>query len=474
MRPFELLLILSTLTAVVWCAATPRHTSFQRIVLPSLMLVVAFLQLVIEGYRWQMLPAYISLVFIGALSVWGDRRISRFVSGALVVTLAIGGVATLIYPVFALPRPTGPYAVGTISYHLIDTHRAEIFGAKPDRARELMIQLWYPAVARASDKPVRYRNPALISAKFAYLKFVQTHTFRNIPVARSSAERFPVILFSPSWHGIRNQEMALVEDLVSHGFVVVGVDHPYGSGVVVFPDGRKIRARPIRFMDTSSDATTEESFRVAEQEVRIRALDLVFVLNQLKGLDQTHSLGVLTAHLDLARVGVIGYSFGGAVAVEACWMDSQFRSVVDLDGALFGEGARIGITQPFLMMTDYAGPPPKADLMSTRAPKRRWAQFLAMEARIVDRDFHRHGGYLAEIKGIGHADFSDDTLVSPLRWLSGGGELGQIRAIDITRGMTLAFFQLTLAGGPEQLITNEAARFPEVGLRIFSRERWKP
>jgi len=36
----------------------------------------------------------------------------------------------------------------------------------------------------------------------------------------------------------------LAEDLASHGYVVVGFDAPYRTGVVVFPDGRVIRETP--------------------------------------------------------------------------------------------------------------------------------------------------------------------------------------------------------------------------------------
>jgi hypothetical protein len=37
-----------------------------------------------------------------------------------------------------------------------------------------------------------------------------------------------------SW---RDASTALVEDLVSHGFVVVTIDHPYDADAVEFPNG---------------------------------------------------------------------------------------------------------------------------------------------------------------------------------------------------------------------------------------------
>lgn len=43
----------------------------------------------------------------------------------------------------SLPKPTGPYAIGTISYHLIDQNRNDPHA--PGAKRELMVQVWYPA-----------------------------------------------------------------------------------------------------------------------------------------------------------------------------------------------------------------------------------------------------------------------------------------------------------------------------------------
>jgi dienelactone hydrolase len=466
MRPFESILIVGDLLVVVWLAFSSGRISFLRTPLASLLLFVALLQVVVEGYRWQMLPAYFAtLVTIFILYSPVARFDALQLAGA--GGLALSGLATIIYPVFDLPRPTGPYQIGTVTYHLIDSERRELFSLKPDARRELMIQIWYPAVGVGSQSPEPYRISALTSLQYAYLRFVKTHTYSGVPIANSSVA-FPVVFFTPSWHGLRNQELAVVEELVSHGFVVVGVDHPYGSGVTLFPDGRKIVARPVPFMDTSSELTMEKSREIAEKEVRLRALDLVFALNELEKINRADRLGVLTGRLDLGRVGILGYSFGGAVAVESCWLDSRFRCAADLDGALFGGAAKMGIEQPLLVMTDSLGPPPNAELTSKNASRRRWAQFEAENGRMILNDLHLHGGFLAEIPGVGHANFCDASLESPVRWLSGSGAIDPRRALDIVRGVSLVFFQFALDRQPAQLVLNEAARFPEVSFTEYS------
>lgn len=71
--------------------------------------------------------------------------------------LAVGsgvlGLATfiaflIVLPVFRFPAPGGPHAIGTLTYHLVDPNRAEIFSTDASSSRrELMVQIWYPAKA---------------------------------------------------------------------------------------------------------------------------------------------------------------------------------------------------------------------------------------------------------------------------------------------------------------------------------------
>ncbi|MCO8276219.1 hypothetical protein M1L60_37140 [Actinoplanes sp. TRM 88003] len=60
----------------------------------------------------------------------------------VVATLPIGAAADPT-PALSLPRPTGPYSVGTTGLHLTDAGRADPW--RPDVRRELMVSLWYPS-----------------------------------------------------------------------------------------------------------------------------------------------------------------------------------------------------------------------------------------------------------------------------------------------------------------------------------------
>ena len=48
----------------------------------------------------------------------------------------------------------------------------------------------------------------------------------------------PLAVLSPGFTSPRSTLTALAEDLASHGYVVVGIDHTYESFATAFPDGR--------------------------------------------------------------------------------------------------------------------------------------------------------------------------------------------------------------------------------------------
>src|SRR5512140_423768 len=51
-----------------------------------------------------------------------------------------------------LPKPTGPFAVGRMTFHLVDA-RTDAQGSRPDGQREFMLVAWYPA-ERGTAAPV--------------------------------------------------------------------------------------------------------------------------------------------------------------------------------------------------------------------------------------------------------------------------------------------------------------------------------
>ncbi|WP_374018944.1 hypothetical protein ABU162_04120 [Paenibacillus thiaminolyticus] len=78
-----------------------------------------------------------------------------------------------LFPVFTLPEPTGSYAIGTASYHLVDRSCEESYTDDKGDHRELMITVWYPAdpdtAAKLPRKPYPKEVAEAMSLVFRFL-----------------------------------------------------------------------------------------------------------------------------------------------------------------------------------------------------------------------------------------------------------------------------------------------------------------
>jgi predicted dienelactone hydrolase len=432
-------------------------------------LTLTGIHIIREGPRWQMWPGYflvaalclsqIPSVFRPVqLPVWGN--LAGLFLAALCVMLAT------IFPVFTFPGLTGPYQVASVTYHWVDASRTETLSSNQLDRRELMVQVWYPADPAPGAPWAAYRPSATTPFKKQQLSLVRTRARSDVPVARTSA-RFPVIVFCPAWNGGREQNTFQTEELASHGFVVAGMDHPYGTAAVAFPDGRIIRSVLKNFLDYSSNEALENSVRIADEQVLIRARDAMFVLDQLNKLNLHDPGGRFEGRLDLTRTGIFGHSFGGAVAVEACWLDPRFQAALNMDGLMFGKSAEEGARRPLFVMNDDSPAPTEAELNSANLPQRRQAQIIERDIRRIRRMLSSYGGYEITIRGSAHMNYSDSPLYTPIKRLSGAGPIDARRAMQIINAYSLAFLEYYLNGKKQPLLEAPAPEFPEVSFAVY-------
>lgn len=252
------------------------------------------------------------------------------------------------------PPLTGEYAVGKLEYHWIDETRDESFTEAEDDKRELMVTVYYPAVPDATSQPAPYmQSPVLeLTAQYAgvpqqFLEAMKPHGYASAPAAEG---RFPVLIFSPGFGNLTVYYTALLEEVASHGYIIVALTHPYSSNVVVFPDGRAV-------MINEAGADLENQ-REAIFEVWVQ--DALFALNKLEALDSDDDL--LAGHLDLDRIGMFGHSFGGAVSAEISYRDARVLASIDMDGTLLGEVVENGAVRPFMLMSSEVVEPSDAEM----------------------------------------------------------------------------------------------------------------
>jgi predicted dienelactone hydrolase len=494
MRPIEILLSLANLLAF-FVLAVPRLRAVPWLRhLAPIALPIAIAQVVVEGPRWQMVPAYALAVLFFVVWLLRDvrpagglarqKRTNRLAAGVAigmgVLGLAISVALPMVLPVFRFPHPSGPYGIGTLTYHWVDADRPEIFTADPGDRRELMVQIWYPAEGDPSSPRAPYIQDAdAVMSGFARLfdlpgfllgnvKHLTTNAIPSMPVA-DDQPGYPVLIYLEGLGTFRQENTFLVEELVSHGYVVLAIDQPYTAANVVFPDGRQAEGLPIE----RTKPLARQSFLPAERAPTLNgrtlqegivpylAQDVSFALDRLAVLNQADPNGILSGRLDLQRVGTFGWSQGGLVGGEACRLESRLRACLYLDAPMSTDVVRSGLQQPAMWITREAvamrlerrkiGGWPEAEIHAELSSNRAVFESLPGD------------GYYVEVPGMFHINYSDIPSWSPLWRLVGvAGPIDAQRANSIINAYSLAFFDRHLKSQPATRFDGPTKQYPEV------------
>ncbi|MGW7349429.1 alpha/beta hydrolase family protein [Streptomyces sp. NPDC054854] len=338
-----------------------------------------------------------------------------------------------------LPRPTGRFAVGQDTLHLVDRSRTDHWsGSGP---RELMVTMRYPAL-RGTGGPVRYlteEEARLLLVDRGLDGVVSARTLADTAShsrsgARPVAGRYPLIVLSPGFSVPRATLTSLAEDLASRGYVVAAVDHAYESAGTAFPGGRVLEC--LACEKTGGDA----GYRAVSDG---RARDVSFLLDRLTGRDPAwRRAGLIDPH----RIAMAGHSIGGASAAAAMAADGRVRAGVDLDGGLATPVPATGLGgRPFMLIG-------KADQVPGRDST--W-----------DRDWPLLDGWKRWITfaDSGHFTFTDfPHLGDELGIPDPGAPLTGARSVELTRRYVGAFFDQHLKGRPQPVLDGPAADAPEV------------
>lgn len=415
------------------------------------------------GAYWQLIPLYAAVVLsvfaLGRMTTSSRNWMHRLAATAVSCLLLLTATFTYVLPMFHLPKPTGPYAIGTRVEHLVDPVRMETHVAGPKLPREIMVQIWYPATP--NHQPLAsYRMRRETTWLSSYMGVLQTHSYEDAAVATSGAP-FPVLLFNPAWAAHRTQNTYQVEDLASHGFIVVGVDHTYNSGPIAFPDGRIMQPTDGHDISDFQNTTVAQQFAFGGREVDIQAGDDVLALNALS-VENLDPHSPFFRRVDANDAGAFGHSFGGAVAAEVCYQDPRVKAAVNEDGWMFGDVATRGLDKPYLVMNDDGPPVMAVRLQSKDVQTRREAELTNIDIDNLNRTFRTYGGYMVTVRGSRHFDFSDRSLYSPIRRLTEAGTISAVRVHEITEAYTLQFFEHALQGKAAPLLAADNSPYKEV------------
>jgi len=404
---------------------------------------------------------------------------------------AITALAAAQEPPFTLPMPTGRAGVGTTSWVLADSTRRESF-VSTGASRSVEVVAWYPTKASTAapsrapylrEGPVEAATFAAAMRKpgaFDHLAAVETHSL--IDAAPSGqAKSLPVLVFSHGYTGPVSAYSALLEDLASHGYIVLSIAHSYeavaarqsdGSIATMLDSAGRLRQA---ILDVLGEWRDEDSTMARVARAKTESEQLGILKTYIDGVPKTNAVidrwvadtrfvldqfarapvgiaGELRRRADLDRIGVFGHSMGGVVAGEFCLRDGRCRAGLNLDG-IPQSGSMIAsrMRRPFMMV--YSARPGR----------------LGASDAIYEHAASRY--YRVDVDETRHVDFSDMIFwAGPLKAAGASGSIAPIRAVALTRLIVRQYFDQELRGVPSPLLKG-TLRFPDAHVRKPSATR---
>ena len=416
-----------------------------------------------------MVPAYGIALILALVAVtsrnWHVPRALNIIlslTGLLLVAAAL--LLSYILPVFHLPQPSGKFAVGTTSLYFQDDQRPEIITPATNDHRELMVRAWYPAADEPHRATASYMHPMLAKAIIenrglpawvvAHFNLIKTHAWPEAAAA-SAQQKFPVIIFSPGYQSYSAMYTSLLEDLASHGYIVLSIDYTYETPLSIFPDG-EMKFMDQEYVDVWKEVSWDtvqasiEAFRAA-QEVALKrqyaekylsevpytshvdhwVSDVSFIIDQLQYKEQLREVDWLD-QLNVDQIGVMGHSLGGATSAVACATDRRIKAAINLDGSQWGSLMRHSITQPFLWIT---------------AEKDVKESAMDLDAFIYEQVTQGNLFHIG-VTGATHTNFYDIALWSNYAPLIQTGSINAHRLIGLVNECTRSFFDEHLKNKP--------------------------
>lgn len=355
------------------------------------------------------------------------------------------------------PPLTGPFAVGMLTRCMIDPARTNLYRYN-NKTNAFMLTCWYPAEPQAGltlgptwdNKLARDWSGVLatVSGNSTWptvLTQLKGHAWLNAPIARGT-ERYPVILHSHGHGGGRQGNSGDTEELASHGYIVVAMDHEDCWGTE-FPDGRYLTT-PYPNIALSS---------VIRHLLPSRIQDLSCVLDELDRMNTSDP--VLGGRMDLNRIGTSGRSFGGSPTSIFSLTNDAVRCTAFLDAAFHFEVNtqlnETGLRKPFLAMNnDYIADP---SLYFWSESERLFA--LAQTNAVI-----------FQIRNTSHFSFSNDGWYFPagMPWntaVPGGSS----RVIDAA---LVSFFNKHLKGQDDGFLAQTPPKYSDEICEVFNFQ-WK-
>lgn len=409
----------------------------------ALLIIGVILLILFNKTTWQYYPLFILaglILLLLVLNYFNPIKLSIQASRWMVTIgiglLVVAIILILILPTKEIPTPSGDYFIGTQTFEVKDSSRKEMYTDDPEDYRRIKYQMWYP-----SDNVHQYsRAPWIVGGKeitrsiassmnlpgimLDHTATILSNSYTDALLSKQS-NQYPVVVISHGWQGFRTLHTDYAEELASHGYIVVSIDHTYGSLGVKFDNDEVATLNKNALPQGAEPAIFDPA---AKRLVSTYGEDVSLVLDELETLNASSEM--FNNKLNLDAIGLLGHSTGGGGDVYLALKDKRITSLMGLDAwvkPIGNENLEKGLAIPALYLRSE-----------------QWAIGPNNDALAIL--FKNSTNYqLIQLNQTNHVDFAMTYMYSPItKYIGFTGKLGKRKSSEIQREFILAFFDKTL------------------------------
>ena len=318
-----------------------------------------------------------------------------------------------------LPHLTGPYTIGRCSLVL---NIPKAYSSKHGSNEKIGIEIFAPTSNVIGNKLIMQMRPGYCAGTPLTKQQVQTLHTHALDLDRlDPLESMSILIFS---HGMGADPIVyrpLLEELASHGFVVLNLNHPASSNHAPFSQ----EALDGHVFDELF-SNREKGDKAAEKMALTQVANIGFVVEQIR----TGKLEKLPEHCGLkSKIILAGHSLGGASSILASRGNPEIAGCIDLDGRLEGsaETRSTGLSVPVLVLCSEPETQGKEEVE------------MAQDFKAFSDNSSPSLYTQKMISGVRHNDF---TMHPMLEWLVGGTNFnGGLKAHTIASQEILSFMK---------------------------------
>lgn len=402
------------------------------------------------------------------------KKIFMLIGGLvfLILVAAVFFYFSYMQPIKGM-QPTGEYNVGVTNFD--HQFASEISGAD----RKLNIKAWYPTHSTDGELDL-LQTPQIAQQVVKVWKMPgfltvsdNSHSYINAPIANDEAP-YPVIIFNHGFTSFHTQNTINMQELASHGYIVMSIAHPGISLVTEYTDGTSVKydathpafvafdkqaenladaGKQIGFIldqvkdSADFDAYWQQVNKFADIEAYAGFQGLIKQwiedTNQVIGLiasDQAAKLSPLIAkQISTDKIATFGHSLGGVVSTFTNMSNQHIIASISLDApplyATSLDGLNVNKSTCHLM----------SDIIDMGGNK---LDFRGINRPLLEKS--TKFGCNAIFKNAAHMSFSDLNYVAAVKLAGVIGSVDQQKMGEELNNMILWYFDKTLKNIDEQ------------------------